>query len=326
MKTANEVMNQNALIKSTILRLRGQSGFEFQNSLKHVLEIYYQKKHRTFSMPYAKCGDEKNDGWVLEEKLFYQIYAPEHLKNTFKKNIKDKFENDLTILAQKIFKEGKWGGELKKFIFLVNDKENGLPEDSDGCFGEIVKEINIKYRVEIKFEIVGLGYIRNLLESMSIKQLNLIAGRIEAQDIYNIDSEFKEKLIHVFKVLSQNIGNNSIKKFKQEYTRISTLEKIRINDLTEVKEEIETIISNLQVVIESINILNNSTSELNDFLIIKEEIQEKYKEYSISIRGVDLYYKLIEYLVDKADKTYEPQIKYILVYIFDQCEIFEKEK
>ena len=326
MKTVDEALNRSALIKAIILKLKAQSGFEFQYSLKDILKMYYEQKNLTFEMPYAKCGDEKNDGWVREDKLFYQIYAPEYLSSTFKKDIRKKFEKDLDILTQKIFEEGKWGGELKKFIFLVNDKENELPEDSDGFFDMIVNEINKKYRAQIEFMVVGLGYIRELLESMNIELLELIVGRMDMHNIYNIDSEFKAKLIKVFKVLSQNIGNNSIKKIEQQYTRISTLEKIKINDLGDVREEIETIISNLQVVIESINILNNSSSELNDFLIIKKVIQEKYKEYSANIKGVELYNKLINYLVNKADITYEPQIKYILVYIFDQCEIFEREK
>lgn len=319
-------MKRNALIKTIMLKIKTQSGFEFQYTIKHVLEIYYQKQQLTFEMPYAKGGDEKNDGWVREDKIFYQMYAPEQISTSFKNDIKQKFKEDFAILSQKVFEEGKWGGELKKFIFLVNDKENGLPEDSDGFFNKFVTEINKTYSVQIEYMVTGLEYVRKLLESMNIEQLDLIAGRIDVYDIYNVDTEFKAKLINVFKVLSQNIGNNTIKELDQEYTRVSTLEKIKINDLDKVKEEIETIISNLKVVIESINILNNSTSELNDFLIIKEEIQEKYKEYSVNTKGVELYNKLIRYLVDKSDKAYEPQIKYILVYIFDQCEIFEKEK
>ena len=77
---------------------------------------------------------------------------------------------------------------------------------------------------------------------------------------------------------------------------------------------------------ECVNILNNDVSEFEDFSAVQCAVVEKYKEYSETSQGVEIYHKLIEYLVRESDETYTPQIKYIIVYIFDKCEIFKREE
>ena len=52
-------------------------------------------------MPDFYGGDQKNDGWVVEDAIFYQIFAPTRLKDSLKKEIQDKFTADLLGLLKK---------------------------------------------------------------------------------------------------------------------------------------------------------------------------------------------------------------------------------
>lgn len=56
--------------------LRGRTGINFQKLTGVVFREYYLYKNNTYEMPSPYGGDKKNDGWVVEKGLFYQIYAP----------------------------------------------------------------------------------------------------------------------------------------------------------------------------------------------------------------------------------------------------------
>lgn len=313
-------------LRATIgLSLKAESGFKFQAIVRRIFEIYYKKKNLKFDMPYSKAGDQKNDGWVSAEKLFYQIYAPEHIKTNFKSSIREKFKRDFCGLVDKVHKQGKWGGEIKEFIFIVNDKDEGLPEDSDGYFKKVVDEVNKDNNITIKAEVKGLSYLLDMLECMDIEDLEWIIDRGNLAKTQGIDTKFKERLILTLQKLSANIAKSTIVKSEKVYKRISPIEKIEINDLEEVREEIEAIIANLDVVDDCIKKINNYAEDYEKFCAVQEDIVSKYREYSKTHHGAELYKKIIEYFISETDETYEIQIKYIVVYIFDKCDIFESK-
>lgn len=313
-------------LRATIgLNLKAESGFKFQTIVRRIFEIYYKKKNLEFDMPYSKADDQKNDGWVPAEKRFYQIYAPEHIKTNFKNSIRGKFKRDFYGLVDKVHKEGKWGGEIKEFVFIVNDKDEGLPEDSDGYFKKVVNEINKDNNLTIKAEVKGLSYLLDILECMDIKDLEWIIDRGNLAETQGIDTKFKERLILTLQKLSSNIAKSTIVNPEKVYKRISSIEKIEINDLEEVREEIEAIIENLDVVDECIKKINNCAEDYEKFCAVQEDIVSKYREYSKTHHGTELYKKTIEYFISETDETYEIQIKYIVVYIFDKCDIFESK-
>lgn len=111
--------------------LQGTTGMNFQKLVGKVLKEYNKYMGKTYEMPDAYGGDKKNDGWVVEDALFYQIFAPARYNDSLKKNMQKKFSEDLEGLLEKVYKENLWNGNVKEFVFLVNTFDNNLPEDSE---------------------------------------------------------------------------------------------------------------------------------------------------------------------------------------------------
>lgn len=67
-------------IESIVLFLNGITGIDYQLQLRTILKNYYDYFGKVYEMPDFYGGDRKNDGWVKDDKVFYQIFAPTRLK------------------------------------------------------------------------------------------------------------------------------------------------------------------------------------------------------------------------------------------------------
>ena len=129
--------------------------------------------------------------------------------------------------------------------------------------------------------------------------------------------------------ISGNLSRQSINgQSTQSYQRISSVEKISINSLDGKRDEIESIISKLDVVESAVNTINQDILYDNKFERVKEQVISKYVELSVQVHGVELYNTLInEMLSYSQDKwNLDVPMKFLIVYIFDKCDIFEKER
>lgn len=129
--------------------------------------------------------------------------------------------------------------------------------------------------------------------------------------------------------ISGNLSCQSINgESTQSYQRISSVEKISINSLDGKRDEIESIISKLDVVENAVNTINQDILYDNKFERVKEQVISKYVELSAQVHGVELYNTLInEMLSYSQDKwNLDVPMKFLIVYIFDKCDIFEKER
>ena len=129
--------------------------------------------------------------------------------------------------------------------------------------------------------------------------------------------------------ISGNLSRQSINGGStQSYQRISSVEKISINSLDGKRDEIESIISKLDVVENAVNTINQDILYDNKFERVKEQVISKYVELSAKVHGVELYNTLInEMLSYSQDKwNLDVPMKFLIVYIFDKCDIFEKER
>src|SRR5699024_5747989 len=113
---------------------------------------------------------------------------------------------------------------------------------------------------------------------------------------------------------------------ERTYDRISTIKKIDINGLSVKKDEIEDIISKLDVVENAVNNINQDVLSENKFERVKNFIIEKYMELSAEYKGIDLYEKLIVLVLSYSQDKWnlEMSMRFLIVYIFDKCDIFEK--
>lgn len=320
-------MNKIENIEFICMKLQGLTKLNFQINLGWVLDEFYRSKGLTYEMPSANGGDDKNDGWVEEQALFYQIYAPSQLRTSLGKDMQNKFEEDLRGLIKKL-KEGKWNGAIKKFIFIVNTFDDHLPKDSDRFYKNTVNQLKSESGFDFQYEVSNLMHIKRLL--MEVEEANVFdlmkmhlnlttqlpEGNITNNNMYSF-------LIQLGNHIMTSTYNNR----QSDYRRISTLQKIVINDLGELKNEINRIIDNLAVVENAVNELNQDieTSEL--FVRIVNFVVSSYSLLSNQYTGIELFNELCSTVSKVCENMLIVDIpsRYLVVYVFDKCDIFEKE-
>lgn len=319
-----------SLIELITLELKGTTGISFQYKLEKVLREYYSVKKLEYTMPSHYGGDKKNDGWVKEKNLYYQIFAPTQIRSSLKKEIISKFKEDLEGLLKILYIDKLWSRKIEEYIFIVNTIDVPLPEDSKNEYEQIVKAFQEKYKIIFSFKIVNLDYIKDILRELDVESLTFIASalRVEAfnfaetcsaKDIYRTICQISYKMSEAFG--SENISKNY-------YKRISSEKKIRINDLNDKKDRIEDIISKLDIVEKAIALMNEDLEGIDNFEKAKKYVIDKYEKLKYIFSGVQLYNKILEESFNFIDNvnSFKIAIEYFVVYIFDRCDIFEKEE
>lgn len=326
-------MDRYDYINSITEYLRGRTGMNFQRLVREVFREYNAYIGKTYEMPDAYGGDKKNDGWVVEDALFYQIFSPARNNNSLKKNMQKKFSEDLDGLLDKVYNKKLWNGRVKEFVFIVNTFDNDLPEDSERYYENEVKRLQTKYSTTFKHRVVNLSYVFDVLcEIEDIKILEKISSLMHIRGMadYNAVSEeiMTELILKISDNLSKKFLNGLLNRDNSSaYNRISTTKKISINDLEDKRDEIEKIISNLDVVETAIKNINQDVLFENKFERVKNFIVSRYDELAKAYHGIELYEKMIEDVVSYAgyESIGETGVEFLIVYIFDKCDIFEKE-
>ncbi|EAF7006046.1 hypothetical protein LL221_002894 [Listeria innocua] len=323
-------MDRYDYIESVVSFLKGVTGINYQLQLKEILAVYYKYLGKVYEMPDFYGGDQKNDGCVLKDGLFYQVFAPTRLKDSLKKEIQDKFVEDLSGLLNIIYEEKKWNGRLNNFIFIVNTFDNNLPHDSEGFFEKKVNEFKEKYAITFQYRVTNTDYVRDILTEINdIEVLKRISATLRVRNMMDYNAINEQIIMDLIIGISGNLSCQSINgESTQSYQRISSVEKISINSLDGKRDEIESIISKLDVVENAVNTINQDILYEDKFERVKEQVISKYVELSAQVRGVELYNTLVnEMLSYSQDKwNLDVPMKFLIVYIFDKCDIFEKER
>ena len=310
------------IIASIICNVQGSTGANFESKLHLILRRYYKHNGKEFLTHRSGGGEKGNDGWIRDDCLFFQIYAPP--VGGSKKNIHKKYKENLATLLDAIVSNGKYGGSINEYIFIVNTIDTGLPQDEDGFIDKITKELCEKHKIKIKHGLHNLDYVKDLLETIDDeKTLLSIAYDIKAPVLNGLDKyelqvsdilEFFEKLLEKIDVGSDFISEN--------FERIPLAYKIEINKLQSVKDDIIIVHSKLNVVEEAKKILNDPVPRIGPIINYYVKI---YKEAVLNnIAKIDIYYYIIKNLMKLLGGKYETHIEYMLVYIIDKCEIYEK--
>lgn len=321
-------MNKNENIELICMRLQGLTKLNFQINLGYVLKEFYEYKGLTYEMPSAAGGDDKNDGWVVEQKMFYQVYAPAQIRSSFAKDLRNKFEEDLSGLLEKI-SEGKWNGDINKFIFIANTFDDHLPKDPDRFFEKTVLELQEKTGYKFEYQVTNVQYIKRLLREVDDQDvletirssinltMDIPTGAITDWNMYDFLTNLGNKIMTL--TYEDNKSDN--------YKRISNPTKISINKLDDKKTEINRIIDNLYVVENAVSMLNQNIDTSDLFDKITKYVINLYEHLSKEHQGSDLLdeiYKGISKL-SSHNLWVEVPTKYLVIYIFDHCDIFEKE-
>lgn len=331
-------MNQNELeliskhsefVDSIIYFLRGTTGINFQRNTSIIFKEYYLLKEKKYVMPEPMRGDYKNDGYVLEDGIFYMIYSPlSHIDN-ITKDMKKKFEGDISGLTEYVYSYNYWGGKINEAIFLVNNIDKDLPPDPSNFFQNKAQEYKNKYNVEFLLRVESLDYIRNILNQLPISNLIRIKTQLNISNTVDLNVPNAQEIIDTIGYISEQMGNKLIYSEKiDSYTRISTPLKIKINKLEERAQEINAILDKASIVKEVIEIMNQDIKLESKFDTTRKYIIEVYEELSKKYSGVELYDMIIFHIIEahKCKKAFELPLKFLVIYIFDKCDIFEKEE
>ncbi|RLQ91954.1 hypothetical protein [Planomicrobium sp. Y74] len=318
-------------IDAIITELKGTTDTNFQVKIGEVLKNYYKDKKLTYEMPNSSGGDDKNDGWVLEEQKFYQIYSPQQFKGSFRKDIQQKFSEDLEGLLSLIYNEGKWGGQLKQFIFIVNTIDRNLPHDSERFFDKEREKFEKQYKIKFKVKVVNLDFIRDILLEMSEDRLRNLSSLLRVTSMIDYNALTLTMLYDFIDVLNEGVQlklRGKMTTSATDYNRISTPYKIALNDLEEVSDDIEFMIMNLHVLEEMIGSVYQDMEYTEKLQRIISYIINEYQVLSESKKGVELYKEIIRNIVSftETNKSYMFPVELLVVYIFDKCDIFEKER
>lgn len=327
------VMDRYDYINSIVEFVRGKTGINFQKLVGVILKEYYSYKKNTYEMPSPLGGDKKNDGWVVETGVFYQIYASSKNAESQKKDIHAKFSEDLGGLLDNVYNKGLWNGVVNEFIYIVNTFDNDLPEDSERYYEKEVKRFQTQYKISFKHRVVNVSYIFDVLcEIEDISILEKISNLLRIKSMIDYNAVSEQIMIDLIMRISSNISQKYMDELQnkandKQYERVSSVKKISINDLDDRREKIEKIISSLDVVENAIKYINQDILFENRFDRVKTYIVDKYAELRESFHGVELYDKLIEDVISNSgyEDLNEVGAEFLVVYIFDKCDIFEKE-
>lgn len=135
-------------------------------------------------------------------------------------------------------------------------------------------------------------------------------------------------LIDLIEEINHNIGLKQINiNVALDYKKISTMDKIRLNDLEAIKDELENYLNNLDIVESAVTIINENIISENKFEKVLNLVISKYEALSDSYKGIELFNNLCESIQEYSPgKGFtEVATKLLIVYIFDKCDIFKKE-
>lgn len=314
--------------------LRGKTGNNFQNAMYIVLKAYYDYTQKTFEMPQAMRGDYKNDGWVVEDKVFYMMFSPILLSKSFYNEIQDKLRSDLLGkngnpgLLTNVYEKGMWGGKIAQAILLVNTKDNRLPPNNTDEYNKIIEEGKNKYHVDFKCSVENLEFIESMLNDLDSSILYNVMFKLNMARGVDYNEPSATDIITTIGMISKTAMESYIRGFTTNYKRISTKNKIKINNLQEIKSEIEMIISKLYVVDRAVNEMSQDIYSLERFNYAKNYVIKVYLDNKDKYSGVELFNSIIcdiSKLFSDLD-NHVNEIKYLVIYIFDKCDIFEKEE
>lgn len=318
-------------IEAITLELKGSTDYNFQYKIGEIFKVYSKYKNLTYEMPNTSGGDDKNDGWLIEEKKFFQIYSPQQLRDSLKKDIQNKFSEDLSKLLKLIYVDGKWGGEMSEFIFIVNTFDRNLPHDSIRYFESQKINLEQQYNIEFKVDVVNIDYIKDLLEDLDLKSLKRISSRLKIASIIDYNALSAKLFYELIDILSEGILKSyrgGLDTSVTDYERISSPLKISLNGLEQIGEHIESLILELNVLEALINSVYQDIDYVEKFERIISYIIDLYEELSKEFKGVELYNKIKEDLIgfSEFNRSFGHPTELLMVYIFDKCEIFEKEE
>jgi hypothetical protein len=269
------------------------------------------RSHKGFKSvkPQGQHGDRKNDGYIPDLGVYYQVFAPEDIeKKTSVADACKKIVTDFTGLKR------YWGtiSPVREFYFVLNDKYKGT-------FPDIEKHL-ISIKNDHHLDNCTSFLAKNLedeLFALQDDEIFSIVGYVPNPDqIQTIDYSILTEVVNY--ILGQ----------KQHYDLTQNLnapdfnDKIRFNGLG---PEFATLLTyhNFQVgILEEFFQLNSdfAKQELRDIL---RGIYQDSKAKSSNLDSDQLFLDILRAITPNQGAQYQEPALVLMSYYFEYCDIFE---
>lgn len=296
-------MNQQEKALARILfqnKINSLEGTAFENLFSQIMG--YENSNFEQIKPWGNIGDRKNDGFIREKGIYFQVYAPEDIRNNYPEAIK-KLENDFKGLQK------AWT-PINEFYFVVNDKYHGVNADANNSMANIVKTNRLD-----KGKILTSRDLENKLFNLEDDKINVVIGFLpDTEQILQINYSVLDQVIgHIMKL--------PINPIMGEIKFPDWNEKIEFNNLGQATKDF----------------LNNASynlGTLNEFLanenFLAEELQKQltgiYFNLKNNFKGDHLFWQIIQKCLPKEEQSFLPSVITIIAKYFESCDIFEEPK
>lgn len=294
----------------------------FEDLFVKIMSKTYPNFHSV--KPQGSHGDMKNDGYIGEEGIYFQVYGPENIEKSIS-DARKKIETDFTGLIK------QWDG-VKEFYFVVNDKYKGvgakIHKELQGL-KDILKEIGQDN--DIKTNLMGPRDLENLILELDIDTVFSIIGYLP-ESIDGIDLDYAALTEVIDFILKLPVSSGKDKLAVPDFNE-KILFNFGNNDGKIISSEVADRIRRYSENYGDIEIFF-----MNQGNLIRSELQKRFSElYSESKKIIlddsdnypDLRYMyMLEECLPSEDKTLgnTVAVESLFAYFFETCDIFEEPK
>lgn len=296
------------MFKNKIYQYEGQQFEDFFVEIMQKADPRFQPVKA-----YGNIGDRKNDGFIKEDGVYYQIFAPEEIT-------KDKTIYEATKKLGEDFVKlfNYWNGisPIEEYYFVINDKYRGIPEPV------LTKIIELEKREEyqgIKIKVFSANDLFMIFNQLEDEMKREIVGFIPNEILSILEYEaLHETVTYLMNIeLPIDYGDNLV---------VPDFDgKIEFNHLSKVVND-ELVMGSYQD--------GTLQKYFNENPGVKDILQEKFHAlYELSKKEIldtdDNYadcrfYYILERACPKITIPIKTSVVILMAYYFSSCDIFEE--
>jgi hypothetical protein len=294
------------------LKVLESKGTAFQDLFERIMEkseVGFKKVK-----PYGNEGDQKNDGFIPGQGVYFQVYAPE------------KPEEKDAAAAKKMCRDFEglfayWNGKftVREFGFVFNDSYRG----KSPLIYKAAATIQKKHKT-IKIHIFCCADLQRIFSALSDEDLLEVIGYVPEEN----NSEVVDIGV-LSEVVSYLIKNEKPIDYENSLTVPDFEEKIKFNNLSIVVAGLLTTASYQAFVLDQFFEQNPGNKDL-----LQKIFTKFYKESLTEIETINndeekndfVFFKILEKAKGHKSKRVQEAILALMACYFETCDIFEEPK
>lgn len=286
---------------------------EFENLFTKIMQYRYNDFRAV--KPQGSLGDMKNDGYLIDDGAFYQVYGPEDISKSI-----DTAINKLEVDSEGLI--NKWNkANINKFNYVVNDKYKGA---NVSVHQKLLKLDTILQKIannnNIRTGLIVAKDLENILFELDEDSIIAIVGlppRTNA--IYDVDYDALNEVVN-------HILNLPAKDYTDDLYVPDFDEKIKFNGLSKI------IARRLDSAAINYGDVEVYFENQGDFLRddIKNRFKQLYNEAKNKISNEEenfadrRYMYILEKSMPRENKnSIQQAVECLLAFYFESCDIFE---